>query len=1645
MGSTSKLLLAALVGASGLLFASGASAQSAGDAKLDDLQSLVAKYDTSHATNALNSGAGADRLAVSTAVRTNDLTNDGASRAFTVSLAAAKHTPAVQTHATTTASHDLRSSLASEALVHAPRPVTSETLSNVAKTAVLTPSFQSLSQVASASHSAITSTAQSTDFRVADVADRKLSQTTVTQLAQQSSTTKTPNGELPDSADLAHSNLATLTPAIKQPAQFVTSATPARNTTSLVEVNPLVNLGLASVAQTVPSKLPSAPAALDRATLAVVRPSNSAALPAPQVLATASNNPVASAVAVNVFEEANVVDSTSSVSTEAATASAPALPIKNPVTAAAVTVAAISNHPKATLAAINDVADRRLKHATEANDADQTKSTADAGDTATSETSTSNLYFNGVSPLAFTPLSSVSTTTSTSLMSSLGSSFGLSGSVTAAVPVFPTPSSSPTGLIVGNGGVVGTSTQLLGSTTNSLFAGGNGYVTNGSLQVNNANFSQGYSIVSVLGIPLLTLNPVGTLLTSATGTLVGGTGVNSHLTLLGGVKSDSYIDDINNGGPNGLLGIALPTGAPAFASTCLNAVLATVACYGINAAQDYQVLVGDGATANGSKEVVIGTNASHTLPLVDANAAFPGSGRNDPNNPTGVPTADYQARLGHSVVVGDDASGSANAQTILGAEATSTAANSVALGYQSSATRGAQSGYTATGLTALQNSAGEVSIGSPGQERQITNVAAGSVATDAVNVAQLQGVIANATGDSVEYDDAGKTIITLAGPLSTDGGVTGGTRITNVQQGALGANSTDAVNGSQLFATNNTVSNIFNTTSKYFQANSTATGSSAIGTDAIAAGPLSVATGNASIALGSGATTADVNGVAIGAGASTTFANSVALGAGSATSVGPQTGYVAFGLAAPQNSAGEISIGSPGQERKITHVAAGSSATDAVNVEQLQGVSSVATNSVQYDNPGKTSITLAGPVSTDGGLTGGTKLSNVQQGVLSATSTDAVNGSQLNATNDTVSNIVNTTSKYFQANSTGTGSSATGTDAIAAGPGSVAAGNASISLGSGAVTGAGNDNAIAIGTNANANFANSIALGNGSATTVGAQAGYIAYGLAAPQTSSGEFNIGNRQLTGLAPGKADSDAVNVEQLKGVSADAANSVQYDNAARTSATLAGVVSSDGGVTNGTTLSNLHQGAVTSTSTDAINGAQFWGATLDPNNPYSNYSLYNDLGGPATASTRKYFHVDSTLDGSTANGANSISVGPNALAASQSSLAMGNGATSQGDFSLAMGDGTMASATDSIAVGTNATASMANSIALGAGSVTTVGARSNYIAYGLAAPQTSVGELAIGNRQITGVAAGSALTDAVNVAQLEAVASQATGGGTSPRSVLYDADVSGNPTNKITLSGDGTGAPVGIANVAAGTETASSTDAVNGSQLYHWTQDASNMYSNYSLYNDIASLGNGGGGSSKYVQVNSTQGGATASGTNSVAIGPVASASGTNSTAIGNGASSTAENSVALGSGSIANRNNTVSVGSVGSERQITNVAAGTSDTDAANVGQLNSGVQQAENWASSYTDQRVGALSNQIQQIGNRANAGVAAAMAMAGLPQAYEPGKSMVAAAAGTFRSESSLAIGISTISEGGRWVYKMTGSVDTRGDGGFSIGAGMQW
>ena len=576
-------------------------------------------------------------------------------------------------------------------------------------------------------------------------------------------------------------------------------------------------------------------------------------------------------------------------------------------------------------------------------------------------------------------------------------------------PKAPAPADPNAGLIIGTGGLVGNVGQLIGPTTTSLF-GGDGYLSNGNLKLSNANVMQTYSTVNVLGLPVVNLSPVGSTLNGLGGAATGGS---SHLTLIGGVTSDSYIYNINNGNPGGLLGLLLPKDSPAWAAKCLDVALADISCWAVNAAQDYQVLMGDGAFANGSKEVVIGANARHELPKVDANVAFPGDGVNDPSNPTGVPTADYAARMGHSVIVGDSAVGTANGQTLLGAEATSNQANSVALGYRSAALRGAQASYSAYGLTAPQFSAGEVSVGTAGGgERQITNVAAGSVNTDAVNVAQLKGAISliNGVADAaVTYDlDAGGNPnyrrVTL-------GAGTGTTTIGNLAGGAVTAGSLEAVNGGQLAATNAAIASFFGGraafdpasgafTAPLFEISTISTGGAIAkglyenATDAFAAVDGSLVNLNTQItdirnggtkylrvnSTGTEALATGADSIAVGTNARATAANSIAVGAGS--------------LADRANS---VSIGAAGAERQVTNIAAGTAATDAVNLGQLQASEEGA---LRYDLNGDGSVNYASATLGQSGTA--TTLRNLGPGQISAASSEAINGAQLFAANQTV-------------------------------------------------------------------------------------------------------------------------------------------------------------------------------------------------------------------------------------------------------------------------------------------------------------------------------------------------------------------------------------------------------------------------------------------------------------------------------------------------------------------------------------------------------------------------------------------------------------------------------------------------------------------
>ncbi|ORS54272.1 YadA-like family protein [Escherichia coli] len=589
-------------------------------------------------------------------------------------------------------------------------------------------------------------------------------------------------------------------------------------------------------------------------------------------------------------------------------------------------------------------------------------------------------------------------------------------------------------------------------------------------------------------------------------------------------------------------------------------------------------------------------------------------------------------------------------------------------------------------------------------------------------------------------------------------------------------------------------------------------------------------------------------------------------------------------------------------------------------------------------------------------------ITNVADGSISEDSTDAVNGSQLNATNMMIeqnTQIINqlagnTDATYIEENGAGINYVRTNDNGLA--------------FNDASASGVG---ATAVGYNAVASGASSVAIGQNSSSTVDT-------GIAL-----GSSSVSSRVI---AKGSRDTSVTENGVVIG----------YDT---TDGELLGALSigDDGKYRQ---IINVADG---SEAHDAVTVRQ----------------LQNAIGAVATTPT-KYYHANSTAEDS--------------LAVGEDSLAMGAKTVVNGNAGIGIGLNTLvlADAINGIAIGSNARANHANSIAMGNGSQTTRGAQTGYTAYNMDAPQNSVGEFSVGSedgqRQITNVAAGSADTDAVNVGQLK----------------VTDERVAQNTQSITNLNNQVTNLDTRVTNIENG-------------------------------IGDIVTTG-----STKYFKTNTD--------------GVDANAQGKDSVAIGSGSIAAADNSVALGTGSVANEENTISVGSSTNQRRITNVAAGVNATDAVNVSQLKSseagGVRydtkadgsidysnitlgggnggttrisnvsagvnnnDAVNYAQlkqsvqetkQYTDQRMVEMDNKLSKTESKLSGGIASAMAMTGLPQAYTPGASMASIGGGTYNGESAVALGVSMVSANGRWVYKLQGSTNSQGEYSAALGAGIQW
>ncbi|MBY7301882.1 YadA-like family protein [Escherichia marmotae] len=1079
------------------------------------------------------------------------------------------------------------------------------------------------------------------------------------------------------------------------------------------------------------------------------------------------------------------------------------------------------------------------------------------------------------------------------------------------------------------------------------------------------------------------------------------------------------------------------------------------------ATKEYSLALGNSAHANGDYATAIGkdseANGLHSLAIGQASEATKAGsvamGYNSQSNGTGA------------VALGQDSFVSGNDSAALGNGARTSGNNSVALG--------------AGALAAEDN---VISVGNNTDQRKIVFVDKGIInktSTDAVNGSQIFALsqsVANRLGGNASvnaadgtvnaptytissgtYNNVGDALDAVNSTINTtntavtdlkddsllwDGtafsakhGTSTTNKITNVMAGDLSDTSTDAVNGAQLKTTNDNVAtnttNITNLTNDVADINTTITGLEDDslqwnGTAFSAKHGTSTTNKIINVAAGtlSSSSTDAVNGGQL-YGLSSSIANYLG-GNASVDSSGVFTGptyniggndydNVGEALAAIDSSVvaslgdalawdaktGTFTASHGGSASKITNVAAGSiskDSADAVNGGQLYDVSNSISDilgggstvnadgtinapaytiaNTDYDNVGDALSAIdstlddamiwddnAGAFSAahDGDTT--SKITNVKAGNVAVDSTDAVNGSQLYATNvlinqnsDMINQLAGDTSttyieehgagvNYVRTNDTGL----TFIDASAAGVGSTALGYNATASG---------ENSLAIGRDSVSSIDSGIALGSGSTSdrviVKGSRSGSVTENgvVIGYDTTDGELlgalSVGKdgesyRQIINVADGSEAHDVVTVRQLQ----------------------------------------------------------------------------NAIGSVASTPA-KYFHSNSKEEDS--------------LAVGTDSLAMGAKTVVNGDAGIGIGFGSLVvqDAINGIAIGSSARANHANSIAMGNGSQTTVGAQSNYTAYNMDAPQNSVGEFSVGStngqRQITNVAAGSQDTDAVNVGQLK----------------VTDARVEINTTSINNLNNQVSNLDTRVTNIENG-------------------------------IGDIVTTG-----STKYFKANTT--------------GADANAQGADSVAIGSGSIAAADNSVALGTGSIADETNTISVGSSTNQRRITNVAAGKNDTDAVNVAQLKSSTEggvrystnedgtinystlnlgdgkggttqisnvsaavndhDAVNYAqlkqsiqdtNSYTDQKMVEMDNKVKGVEKKMSGGIASAMAMTGLPQAYTPGASMASIGGGTYNGESAVALGVSMVSANGRWVYKLQGSTNSQGEYSAALGAGIQW
>ena len=964
-------------------------------------------------------------------------------------------------------------------------------------------------------------------------------------------------------------------------------------------------------------------------------------------------------------------------------------------------------------------------------------------------------------------------------------------------------------------------------------------------------------------------------------------------------------------------------------STNASGLLSTAIGNGATSQGTYDVAIGSDVTANGNNSVAIGRNAktSNTSSLAIGVYGTKGT------SATGA----------YSIAMGRDVTASAESAIAIGKDAVSDKKNAVSIGSgadtssaataQSSATIAGKSYSWSKGVLSGADLAGmQVSVGKSGAERQIKNVAAGEVS----------------------------------------------------------ANSTDAINGSQLYAVASGLAKDLKV--PYVSINSSATGANSNFDNDGAQAPNS-------IAIGPSSTVTKQNSIAFGNNAQSLSDDSITIGRNAKAESGPAFTTTSRAIAIGANS------------KVATNVTQGI----AIGSGSLTDEGAVVT--------GDQSIAIGGNVKVDGHAAiaiGGDDARKAAGQQVSYTNT---NDNEVTGTLQTA--ILNLTG-YNLSNYKGTTASHAG---VAYGT-SALAGNAGVAIGTASdsmtrmndkgqvVNNKPVTNAVAIGTGARANFDNSVAIGGGSNTDHYAtkQVNAVIDGVEVKWSGGENISPGDvvsfgakgfeRQLKNVAPGEVSqtsTDAVNGSQIYSLARKVTNIMNGGSGSVVNVNATGEPLSK--VVTGTGASKVEKyyrtvdvkddgtlvtGAVAQTPTSlALVNVDQTDTNKQTQTPrilgnVANGVKDNDAVNVSqlNAAKVKYFSVNSSdagnINNDGATGTDAIAIGPSAVSNAVGSVALGKDAKANGDFTVALGGGNWQFK--------GAQANGVGTTALGSSTKTKVG--TNYqTAIGFGATTSAESALALGYNAAASAQNAIALGRSASTAGQDAVAlgssSQAKGdsglaigngaqaNSNSVISLGYQANNgASNNTYGVAIGWASGMQSNGLNNVGVGTNAGRQVIGNNNTSLGNGAGNIANtkIYTSESIMLGTGAKVVGSSATKSIDNVIAIGKNTSGSASSAIAVGINAGSSAENGVAIGPNSNTSAYNGIALGSFSEAstkasvsgynvNTNRTdkyagltdialtsklgaVSVGNSTMTRQITGVAAGTNDTDAVNIAQLKS---------------------------------------------------------------------------------------------------------